>query len=45
MKERALELIEEIRSNINVCCAVTMDPNDVEDLLDELKKIIEGVLK
>jgi len=45
MKERALELIEEIRSNINVCCAVTMDPDDVEDLLDELKKIIEGVLK
>ena len=45
MKERALELIEEIRSNINVCCAVTMDPDDVEDLVDELKKIIEGVLK
>ena len=45
MKERALELIEEIRSNINVCCAVTMDPDDVEELVDELKKIIEGVLK
>jgi|TARA_Y100000361_G_scaffold132633_1_gene130219 hypothetical protein len=40
MKEKALELLEEIRSNINICCAVTMEPDEVEDLIDELKDII-----
>ena len=40
MKEKALELLEEIRSNINICCAVTMEPAEVEDLIDELKDII-----
>ena len=41
MKEKALELLEEIRDNINVCCAVTMEPDEVEDLIDKLKNIIE----
>ena len=40
MKEKALELLEEIRSNINICCAVTMEPDEVEDLIDELQDII-----
>ena len=40
MKEKALELLEEIRDNINVCCAVTMEPDEVEDLVDKLKDII-----
>ena len=40
MKEKALELLEEIRSSINICCAVTMEPDEVEDLIDELKDII-----
>ena len=40
MKEKALELLEEIRSNINICCAVTMEPDEVEDLIHELKDII-----
>ena len=40
MREKALELLEEIRSNINICCAVTMEPDEVEDLVDELKNII-----
>ena len=29
-----LELLEEIRSNINLCCSVTMEPDEVEDLID-----------
>jgi len=40
MKEEALELLEEIRSNVSICCAVTMEPDEVEDLIDKLKSII-----
>jgi len=41
MKEEALEILEEIRSNISICCAVTMEPEEVEDLVDKLKNLIE----
>ena len=41
MKEKALEILEEIRENVCICCAVTMEPDDVEDLIDKLKNIIE----
>ena len=41
MKKQALEILEEIRSNVSVCCAVTMEPDEVEDLIDKLKKVIE----
>ena len=40
MKDEALEILEEIRDNINICCAVTMEPDEVEDLVDKLKDII-----
>ena len=40
MKKKALELLEEIRSNVGICCAVTMEPEEVEDLIDELEIII-----
>ena len=40
MKDKALEILEEIRDNISICCAVTMEPDEVEDLVDELKDII-----
>jgi len=40
MKEEALELLEEIRSNVSICCAVTMEPDEVENLIDKLKSII-----
>ena len=40
MKDEALEILEEIRDNINVCCAVTMEPDEVEELIDKLKNII-----
>ena len=40
MKKKALELLEEIRSNVGICCAVTMEPEEVEDLIDELETII-----
>tara|TARA_Y100000114_G_scaffold105346_1_gene98616 strand:+ start:111 stop:248 length:138 start_codon:yes stop_codon:yes gene_type:complete len=40
MKEEALELLEEIKSNVSICCAVTMEPDEVEDLIDKLRAII-----
>jgi hypothetical protein len=41
MKEQALEILEEIRENICICCAVTMEPDEVEELIDKLKTTIE----
>tara|TARA_B100001093_G_scaffold501496_1_gene553232 strand:- start:859 stop:999 length:141 start_codon:yes stop_codon:yes gene_type:complete len=41
MKEQALEILEEIRSNVSICCAVTMEPDEVEDIIDKLKILIE----
>jgi|TARA_R110001599_G_scaffold12468_4_gene58253 hypothetical protein len=43
--EEALEILEEIRSNINICCAVTMEPDEVEELVDKLKVIIQNKWK
>ena len=41
MKEHALEILEEIRENVCICCAVTMEPDEVEELIDKLKATIE----
>ena len=38
---RALEILEEIEENVGVCCAVTMDPDEVLELIDKLKAILE----
>lgn len=38
---RALELLLEIEENINTCCAITMEPDEVQTLIDELRKILE----
>jgi len=42
--ERALEIISEIKENINICCAITMEPDEVLTLLVELQKILEDKL-
>jgi hypothetical protein len=43
MKDKALELLEEIESNVSVCCAITMEPEEVlvmiEQLRDEISKL------
>ena len=39
----ALEILEEIEENVGVCCAVTMEPDEVLLLIDELKKILENI--
>ena len=41
MKEQALEILEEIRENVCICCAITMEPDEEESLIDKLKIIIE----
>ena len=38
--KEALEILEEIEENINVCCAVTMEPDEVLDKIDKLKKFL-----
>jgi hypothetical protein len=39
-KEEALQILEEIKENINVCCAVTMEPEDVLELINKLESYI-----
>ena len=41
-REEALELLEEIADNINVCCAITMEPDEVLELVDKLKEYLEN---
>ena len=42
MKEEALKLLEQIEENVNVCCAITMEPEEVLELIDKLKEIIKS---
>lgn len=39
-REEALEILEEIEENVNTCCAITMEPDDVLVLIDKLKNFI-----
>ncbi len=41
-REEALEILEEIKENINVCCAITMEPDEVLVLVDKLESYIEN---
>lgn len=34
-------MVQEIESNISICCAVTMEPDEVLELIDKLKLIIK----
>ena len=39
-KEEALEILEEIEENVGVCCAITMEPDEVLVLVDKLEEYI-----
>jgi len=45
MKDEALKLLKEIEDNVEVCCAITMDPDEVLVLIDRLKEIIKENIK
>ena len=38
--KEALDILEQIEENINICCAVTMEPDEVLELIDKLKKFL-----
>jgi hypothetical protein len=42
-KEEALQILEDIKENVNVCCAITMEPDEVLDLIDKLEKYIKNI--
>ena len=39
---RALELLSQIEENVSVCCAITMEPEEVLALIEELREILEN---
>ncbi len=39
--DKALELLEQIEENVSVCCAITMEPDEVLALIEELRTILE----
>ena len=39
-KDEALQILEEIKENVNICCAVTMEPEDVLELIEKLENYI-----
>ncbi len=41
MKE-ALEILDQIEEQVNTCCAITMYPEDVVELIEKLRKILES---
>jgi len=40
--EEALEILEKIEENVSVCCAITMEPDEVLALIDQLKEILKN---
>lgn len=39
-KTKALELLQDIEENVNTCCAITMEPDEVIDLIEKLREIL-----
>jgi hypothetical protein len=37
---KAIKILDTIEENINICCAVTMEPDDVLNLIDKLRKFL-----
>ena len=40
-KQKMIKLLDEIEENVNTCCAITMEPDEVLVLIDKLKSYIE----
>ena len=41
-REEAISILEEIEENVNVCCAITMEPDEVLVLIDKLKEYLNN---
>ena len=41
LKNEALDILDSIEENVNICCAITMDPEEVQEMIDNLRTIIE----
>jgi hypothetical protein len=41
-REEALEILEEVKENVHTCCAITMEPDEVLDLLEKLEEFIKN---
>jgi len=42
-KEEVLKILEEVKENVNTCCAITMEPDEVLDLIEKIEKFIQDV--
>ena len=40
--EEALEILDKIEENVSVCCAITMEPDEVLALIDKLREILKN---
>ena len=38
--DKAIEILDTIEENINICCVVTMEPDEVLELVDKLRKFL-----
>ena len=38
--DEALEILQEIEDNVNTCCAITMEPEEVSVLIDRLRELL-----
>ena len=39
--EEAIEILDKIEENVSVCCAITMEPDEVLALIDKLRLILK----
>ena len=40
--KEALKILEQIEENVSICCAVTMEPDEVLELIEKLKEFLDG---
>ena len=40
--KKALKILEQIEENVSICCAVTMEPDEVLELIEKLKEFLNG---
>ena len=41
-KEEALDILEEVKDNVGICCAITMEPDEVLELIEKLEQFIQN---